>query len=766
MLILAVRVYFTILICFWLSSCGESKKSESTGKGESYVEKKLYKLDQYVGASTCAECHQESHEKWLESHHYHAMEIPNEETVRADFNNSTFENYGITTRFFRENEKYLVETENQQGEMEVFEVAYTFGWEPLQQYLVKFPDGRMQVLPTCWDVEKKEWYHLYPNERIVPDDPLFWTRSMQNWDHMCADCHSTNLRKKFDDSSQTFSTAYSEINVACESCHGPGRKHVEMARANQGWEGLTHFGLTDVNSSNVAQIESCAKCHARRGFVHPGHHANDSFLDHFLPEVVQPWSPDMQVPTYHVDGQIDDEVYVYGSYVQSKMYHKGIRCVDCHDPHTVKLHTYTNQLCTRCHVPNEKNPTGFDTPDHHFHQSGSKGAQCVECHMPHKTYMGIDDRRDHSIRIPRPDHSVKFGTPNACNQCHTDKDAKWAAEAVVKHKGPERPKDVRHPAAFHAFRNGKPEAEQLLLETCRDPESPAFTRAGAMLALRQFISDASYDEARRNLDANDSVVRVAAISKLENLSDVDAHRDLVSMLNDPVRSVRTEAARILARIPETLFTLEELNLFQKVFEELKLRYTSNLDRPESHLSLGILAENRNQAEQAEKHYRQAVRRESTYVPARMNLATLLSRRGRNQEAEKILREAAELQPTWGQVHYSLGLLLAENRNRLPEAIRSLERASAYWTDNPRVFNNLAIAYWQSDKIDDAINAFLQAIRLQPDNPEFIQNVVQLLVQRGRWTDALPHARNMVRLLPEDQQAQAFLAQIERNAQRK
>ena len=277
------------------------------------------------------------------------------------------------------------------------------------------------------------------------------------------------------------------------------------------------------------------------------------------------------------------------------------------------------------------------------------------------------------------------------------------------------------------------------------------------------MSEASFEEARRNLDANDSVVRVAAVSKLENLSDIDAHKDLVSMLSDPTRSVRTEAARILARIPETFFTLEELNLFQKVFDELKLRYTSNLDRPESHLSLGIMAENRNDPEQAEKHYRQAVRRESTYVPARMNLATLLSRRGRNQEAEKILREAANLQPTWGQVHYSLGLLLAEDRKRLSEAIRSLERASAYWNDNPRVFNNLAIAYWQSDKIEDAANSFLQAIRLQPENPEFLQNIVQLLVQRGRWVDALPHARNMVRLLPENQQAKAFLAQIERNA---
>jgi tetratricopeptide (TPR) repeat protein len=334
---------------------------------------------------------------------------------------------------------------------------------------------------------------------------------------------------------------------------------------------------------------------------------------------------------------------------------------------------------------------------------------------------------------------------------------------VEKFKGPDRPEDVRHPEAFHAFRNNKPEAESLLLEVCRDSDSPAFTRAGAMLALRRFISDASFDEARRNLDANDSVVRVAAISKLEDLSDADTHRELIPMLKDPIRSVRTEAARILARAPETLFTRNDLEIFNEVFAELELRYTSNLDRPESHLSLGILAENRNNPLDAETHYKKAVRREDTYVPARMNLATLLNKSGRSKEAEQFLREAADLQPTWGQVHYSLGLLLAEDRSRLPEAIRSLERATAYWKDNPRVFNNLAIAYWQSNKIDDAINSFLQAIQIQPENPEFLQNVVQLLAQRSRWVDALPYARTMARLLPDNPQAQSLLAQIERNA---
>ena len=747
------------LLSLFFYSCGSeesnnSKQTDGNKLGD-------YRLDEYVGSESCAECHAEAHAKWEESHHYHAMELPGPETVRADFNNTEFVNFGVTTKFFMEDEKYMVETNNQDGDMETFEIAYTFGWEPLQQFLVKFPDGRMQVLPTCWDVEKKEWYHLYPDEKIAHDDPLFWTRSMQNWDHMCADCHSTNLRKEFDHAKQTFSTAYSEMNVACESCHGPGRDHVEFAKEGKGWGGLEHFGFADINSSNVAQIESCAKCHARRGFVHPGHHAGSKFLDHFLPEVTQPWSPDMSVPTYHVDGQIDDEVYVYGSYIQSKMFHQGVKCVDCHDPHTVKLHTYTNQLCTRCHVPNEKNPTGFDTSAHHFHQSGTQGAQCVECHMPEKTYMGIDARRDHSIRIPRPDLSVKHGSPNACNRCHTDQDAQWAADAVERFKGTDRPKEVRHPEAFHALRTGKPEAEKLLLAACQDPESPAFSRAGAMLALRRFLSDASFDEARRNLDSNQSVLRVAAVSKLEDLPPEQSHASLVRMLHDPIVSVRTEAARILSRSPQTLFEESDFKLFRVVFQELKKRFEYNLDRPESHLSLGILAENQNDPILAEEHYRSAINRESTYVPARMNLATLLSRRGRNREAEKLLREAIRYQPTWGQVYYSLGLLLAEDRSRLPEATRTLEKAAGYALDNPRIFHNLAIAYWQQEKVDPAVTAFLRAIELEPNNPQFVQNLLQLLAQKQRWKEALPYARRMIELTPTNPQAINFLREIER-----
>ncbi|MDG0963746.1 MAG: tetratricopeptide repeat protein [Opitutales bacterium] len=755
--------FCTILLIAFLSvsNCSDSGKDHL--RIPAVHDDKNYLVDQYVGAEACAECHDQVHEKWEGSHHFHAMELPNEQTVRADFNGSTFENYGVTTKFFREEEKYLVETENEEGELETFEVAYTFGWEPLQQYLIKFPDGRLQVLPTCWDVEKKEWYHLYPDERIAPEDPLFWTRSLQNWDHMCADCHSTNLRKEFDFSTQAFSTKYSEINVACESCHGPGLDHVEHAKSGKAWVGLAHYALADVNSTNVAQIESCAKCHARRSIVHPNHHAGDRFLDHFLHEVTQPWSPEMQVPTYHVDGQIDDEVYVYGSYVQSKMYHQGVKCTDCHDAHTTKLHHYDNQLCTRCHVPDEKNPAGFDNPGHHFHEMGTQGANCVECHMPHKNYMVIDSRRDHSIRIPRPDLSAKFGQPNACTNCHSDKSFQWAAGAIDRIKGPDRSKEVRHPAAFHAYRTGSSEAEKLLLEASLDKMSPAFTQSGALLALRSFISKASNEEAIRQLESNQSIVRTAAISKLETLRDADRYRYLVPMLKDSVRAVRTEAARALASIPKKLYSVEDSQLFEQVFKELKARYESNLDRSESHLSLGILAENQQLPEQAEQHYRNAIIRDELFVPARLNLATLLSSQGRNEEAEKLLRESVRIQPTWGQIHYSLGLLLAEDRARLAEAIRSLERASGYLPQNSRVTYNLAIAYWQSNRVEEAVRSFEQSIRLQPDSPEYRQRISELLAQRGHWNDALPHIRRLVELVPTEPSFRTFLTQAEQRS---
>ena len=341
----------------------------------------------YVGRDTCAKCHQNQLRLWTDSDHDRAMELPTEEAVVGDFNNTAFTRFGITSRFFRKDGKFFVNTEGADGEFQDFEIKYTFGIRPMQQYMVEFPDGRVQVLRVSWDTRKNAWFYVTPSdvtdERIEPGDPLHWTGVGQNWNTMCAECHSTNLAKNYDLESNTFHTTYSEIDVSCETCHGPGSVHVELAESKSlFWDRLHGYGLPKLKgASSRNEIDTCAPCHSRRVPVHPGYQSGKDFLSHFEPSLIHSG-------LYHTDGQILDEVYVYGSFLQSKMFTKGVRCSDCHNPHSLKLKFEGNRLCAQCHQPGK-----YDTPNHHHHTDGL-ATQCVTCHMPTRTYMNIDDRRD------------------------------------------------------------------------------------------------------------------------------------------------------------------------------------------------------------------------------------------------------------------------------------------------------------------------------------------------------------------------------------
>ena len=326
-------------------------------------------------------------------------------------------------------------------------IKYTFGVSPLQQYLVEFPDGRLQALPIAWDTRPMEqggqrWFHLYPEEQITHDDELHWTRAAQNWNFMCADCHSTGVRKNYDPVADRFETQWAEIDVACEACHGPASRHLAWAEAKEAgkpWDEDENKGLTvrlderrditwtvDPATGNAVrskprtserELEVCAQCHARRGQIAEDYVPGKPFLDDYRPALLEP-------PLYYADGQQRGEVYKWGSFLQSKMYAKGVTCSDCHEPHSGKLRASGNAVCTGCHLQGK-----YDTAEHHHHPPGSAGAACAACHMPTTTYMVIDPRHDHSLRVPRPDLSVEFGTPNPCTGCHTDRDARLGCHA-------------------------------------------------------------------------------------------------------------------------------------------------------------------------------------------------------------------------------------------------------------------------------------------------------------------------------------------------
>jgi predicted CXXCH cytochrome family protein len=378
----------------------------------------------FVGSSSCATCHADEHLAWQGSHHDLAMQVATPETVLGDFDNASFTYNGIVTTFSRRGDDFFVTTDGEDGKLTQFPVPYVFGVYPLQQYLLPLSRGRLQALSITWDARPKEqggqrWYHLYPDEPIVAGDPLHWTGPYQNWNTRCAECHSTDLQKNYDAKTRTFNTTYEEINVGCESCHGPGSAHIDLAAtgkliggkdsgfqtqlAQRGeWEfppGEAIARRRTALESN-AQIDNCARCHARRGTLGDYHYGADLLDTHRLSLV--------QSPLYYHDGQIRDEVYVYGSFVQSKMHMAGVVCSNCHEPHTAQLRTPGNAICAQCHKPDV-----YDSTQHHHHPADSAGAQCANCHMPETTPPPRPQRRDgHAQRVQPVPHGsgCRLGT--------------------------------------------------------------------------------------------------------------------------------------------------------------------------------------------------------------------------------------------------------------------------------------------------------------------------------------------------------------------
>ena len=378
---------------------------------------------EYVGTNNCIECHQTQYQQWQGSHHDMAMRHADKQSILGDFANASLEFAGKTNRFFRKGAEYWVNIEGLNGEFSDYQITYTFGFEPLQQYMVEFADGRVQLIPFAWDSRSKQqggqrWFHLYPNQQKT--DEFYWTNAGQNWNYMCADCHSTNVRKNYSEENHSYTTKYALINVSCEACHGPGKSHVSRVEALGDQYKRDNSLQMTYDTAPKDLVDKCARCHMRREQFSKNYNYEGTLLDHYFPQLITE-------PIYHADGQILDEVYVYGSFVQSKMYQKGVTCTNCHDAHTTKLKFDGNKLCYQCH-----NQKTYNNKKHHFHQLNTEGSKCINCHMTGKYYMGNDFRRDHSFRIPRPDLSVKYNTPNACNGCHKNKDSKWASSAFKK----------------------------------------------------------------------------------------------------------------------------------------------------------------------------------------------------------------------------------------------------------------------------------------------------------------------------------------------
>ncbi|MBW1890697.1 MAG: tetratricopeptide repeat protein [Deltaproteobacteria bacterium] len=728
---------------------------------------KIQAAAEFVGRDRCLNCHREEHNRWQGSDHDRAMAVADETSVLGDFNNATFTHRGVVSRFFRKGAHYFVNTQGPGGEMGDFEIKYTFGFRPLQQYLVPFPGGRLQCLPMAWDVEKRQWYHLYPGEKLLPGDWLYWTNSAQNWNGMCAECHSTNLKKGYDPEKDAYQTTWSEINVSCEACHGPGSRHVAWADAPPMARSQTvqNYDLV-VNTATMdagEQVILCARCHSRRSQLGDFNHQYNDFLESMVPQL-------LTESLYFTDGQILDEVYVYGSFTQSKMYSKGVRCSDCHDVHACKPLKEGNQLCLQCHRSDI-----YDTRDHHFHKqkgepgepikTGDKiievgtGAECSNCHMPGRYYMGVDYRFDHSLRIPRLDLSMAFEAPNACTQCHSNKTDQWSEEYIAKWYGIRR--RPHYGTVFAKARRAEPEARAGLIRIANDALFPAIVRSTALSLLSSYRGDARERTFKRALEDELALIRHTALRHYTSQDPEAAIKNLAPLLYDPVKGVRMEAAANLVPLATRLKTEALQKAFAAALEEYKAAMHYSLDFAFAGHNLGNMYLALGDTEAAEANFLRAIRIDDAFLPAKINLAMLYNQEGRNKAAEKLFREAVAANPEFYEAAYSLGLLLAENKDYEGAAVY-LVRAAAGMSDRPRVHYNLGILLQHLNRPEEAEAALKRAAGLEPNNLDYLYALTDYYIKQGRWEEAEEIAGQMVKKHPQIQIGHEILNYIRSN----
>ncbi len=723
----------------------------------------------FVGTAECTRCHEPETAEWSGSHHDLAMQIASADTVLGDFDNAEFAYAGKVSRFNKRDGGYFVLTEGPDGKPTEYQIRYAFGVTPLQQYLVEFPDGRVQALGIAWDTRSAEaggqrWFHLYPDEQVDYLDELHWTKLSQNWNFMCADCHTTGYQKNYDERQDRYTSTWTDINVGCESCHGPGSEHVALAQAQQMERGsglvveLSDPGRRwqrqpgeptahlDLSKHDSGQIETCGRCHARRAMIRSEHAYAQPLTDSYVPAL-------LDEPTYFPDGQIRDEVYVYGSFLQSKMFAQGVVCTDCHEPHSLQLRASGNALCAQCHAPEV-----FDLAAHHHHPAAETAPACIDCHMPSRTYMVVDPRRDHSFRVPRPDLAERLGVTDACDACHADREDGWSAAQVRDWLGRDASGYQQYADVFRSAHSGQQDAAAGLKTLLETAELPPIARATALENLASYMDPEALELVLPALEDKDPLVRLGALAALRAVPVNAVQPALINATADPILSVRTEAARQLAGIdPATLPSAERARLQNALAEYVEIQ-KANADRPESQSNLGNLYASAGQFDTAEKRYRMALRLQPDFEPAYVNLADLYRIKGDEAGAEAVLAEGLMVVPDSASLNHATGLLKVRTEG-VDAALPWLEKAVSLAPDDNRYRYVLAIAMHDQGDAEGAIALLEQAHQVRPADLDVVFALVNFYIETGKPAQAMQYAELGLSMQPGDPRARRLLDQL-------
>lgn len=637
----------------------------------------LYCCFSAIANEECQSCHQQQTHDWEQSDHARSMALANKNTVLGDFNNVATTHFSQKAVFYKEKDTFLIDL-TEQGTKKTYTVSYVFGFDPLQQYLIEVEKGKYQVFPFAWDSRAKSlggqrWYANYANEDVKPNDRLHWLQPLQNWNGMCADCHSDNLKRNFNSEKERFDTHFSNINVGCKSCHSEitdehktkkVTKSPETSPTNMSqWKiiGDDTIATWQGEPRDNSFMQGCYACHSLRSPLTDGFANSQAFLDQFSPSFLEP-------NLYHADGQIKEEVYVFGSFAQSKMYKAGVNCIDCHDKHTMKVKTKTNGLCLQCHSASE-----YNKPKHHRHKEQSTGAQCVSCHMPTNRYMGVDDRRDHSFKIPRPDISIKYDTPNACVQCHDGQTNEWAASTLEKWHGKAPPLSASEHSMLE-LRSLKAISKNAHMSLINDFSLNEIDRASAISYLGGSATELSDSDVKSWVNSPLPLIRLAIAKVGFLLPEAERLKSYKQLLTDKLKSVRVAAAQNLSQ------TTAQLNGLNQSIRELAYANKVNTWRGEGNINQSMLALNKQDINGAIKSLQKGISVDPYFDASYVNLADIYYRLGQTEKMQSVLNNGLTAVPSSAPLHYANGMALIRSGNK-PAAVDSFKHAMVLESNN-------------------------------------------------------------------------------------
>jgi Tfp pilus assembly protein PilF len=698
----------------------------------------------YGGSSSCAKCHQKEFELWSGSHHARA-ERPLEPTKDATaFTSSAGLTIGVDhlQPAIFSNHFYII-TDDSNARRVPQEVARIIGVSPLWQALIAIKDGRIQATEAAYDPGVGEWFDVYGRENRRPGEWGHWTGRGMNWNSMCAACHNTRLRKNYREDTDAYQTAMAEAAIGCEACHGP------MAEHNR-WQ-QSHSGKTNDPSfkriSRDQMFSVCGSCHSRRQELTGDFAPGENFFDHYVLSI-----PD-ETETFFADGQIHDEDYEFTAFMGSRMHQAGVRCADCHEPHTSKLRVPGNAMCQTCHgVPGTPAPK-IDPQTHSRHATGTPGDQCVNCHMPQTTYMQRHGRHDHGFTVPDPLLTRELGVPNACGKCHADKSVEWAIQQRDIWPPYGHLQENRARARNVAFARTNQTAETSAITKWASGETNAFWRAVATGLLRFGSDSTKATEAEvKNLHYTNALVRVVAAHALEG--EVESGNSVVvqamtEALHDPIRAVRVEAAWTLRR---------NLGADAHASADLRQMFQQVSDQPGGALQNAVFHLDQNDWVGALQWFERAINWDTNSAGLHEAFAVALSMHGEANRAVTELETACRLEPKNAEFRYKLAL----GQNELGDisaAQSNLEEAVRLEPKFVRAWYNLGLIYNSSNQVEKALDALSRAESLDARMAELPYARATVLLNAGRQGEARAAARRALEISPDYAPAKQLLESI-------